>query len=121
MFISDFLKPITNPMAIAPNPLLGIQIVMGTLVYRSIKRSRLGRNVRSELRIAIECIVLVFATLPTIWTTFVTHPNYPSWKFVVMYHPARVTMPIWFYVAYLVMWKKKPVSQVTPGIESPEE
>ena len=121
MFLSDLVKPFTNPVAFEANPFMGIQIIMGALVYRSIKRSRLGRNIRTTRRKVVECVVLVLATLPTIWTTFVVHPYHPSWKYIVAYEPARFTMPIWFYIAYLIMWKKKPVSQVSPESESPGE
>ena len=118
MFLTDLVKPITNPVAFEPNPFMGIQIIMGTLVYRSIKRSRLGRNVRTTRRMVAECVVLVLATLPTIWTTFVVHPYHPSWKYIVAYEPARFIMPIWFYVAYFIMWRKKPISDETERIVS---
>ena len=82
------------------NPLLGFQIILGALAYRSLKRTGLGIRAYSHRRRFCELFALFFC-----WFILVLLLNkHPNWSRLVETDPAAtVLVPLWAYVAYIVL------------------
>ena len=95
------------------SPLLGFQIILGALAYRSVKRTKLGIREESVLRRIGELLALILVWLPSYWLLVLI--NDPSlWD---ADPTGNVTIPLWSYIAYLVIVTKQ--SQMsTMGEES---
>ena len=82
------------------NPLLGFQIILGALAYRSLKRTGLGIRAYSHRRRFCELFALFFC-----WFILVLllH-NHTNWSRLVETDPAAtVLVPLWAYVAYILL------------------
>ena len=86
------------------SPLLGLQIILGALAYRSAKRTKLGIREESVLRRIGELLALILVWLPSYWLLVLI--NDPSlWE---ADPTGNVTVPLWSYIAYLVIVTKQP-------------
>ena len=85
------------------SPLLGFQIILGALAYRSVKRTKLGIREESVLRRIGELLALILVWLPSYWLLVLI--NDPSlWD---ADPTGNVTIPLWSYIAYLVIVTKQ--------------
>ena len=88
-----------DPTAEAPNdPLLGLQIILGTLAYRSLKRTKLGIREKSVLRRVGELLAL---TLVWVAVFLLLGNNLEGHELTPVY-------ALWSYIAYLVIVLKQP-------------
>ena len=93
---------VTEPEA-STTPLLGLQIILGTLAYRSVKRTKLGIREESVLRRIGELVALILVWLPSYWLVWINNPS--LWGADPM---GNVMVPLWSYIAYLVIVMKRP-------------
>ena len=76
-------------------------VILGTLAYRSLKRTKLGIREQSALRRVGELLALIAAAIPTILMLV----NNPAAKFLIATDPVPwIIAPVWSYVAYLILW-----------------
>ena len=102
-------KQVEDPTVEVPsNPLFGLQIILGTLAYRSLKRTRLGIRGKSTARRVGELCALTAAAIPTVLMLI----NNPAAKFLIATEPvAWIIAPLWSYAAYLIMWMRPTITQ----------
>ena len=106
-YCGHIVRRIEDPTAeSSTGPLLGFQIILGALAYRSVKRTKLGIREESVLRRIGELLALILVWLPSYW--LLLWDADPT---------GNVTIPLWSYIAYLVIVTKQ--SQMsTAGEES---
>ena len=87
--------------------LFGLQIILGTLAYRSLKRTKLGIREQSALRRVGELLALMAAAIPTILMLV----NNPTAKFLIATDPVPwIIAPVWSYAAYLILWMRPAIT-----------
>ena len=87
--------------------LFGFQIILGTLAYRSLKRTKLGIREQSALRRVGELLALMAAAIPTILMLV----NNPTAKFLIATDPVPwIIAPGWSYAAYLILWMRPAIT-----------
>ena len=91
------------------NPLLGFQIILGALAYRSLKRTGLGIRAYSHRRRFCELFALFLC-----WLILVPLLNkHPNWPRLVAEHPAATMLvPLCAYIAYIILlfrYRRVPV------------
>jgi hypothetical protein len=101
-------RHVEDPTVEVPsNPLFGLQIILGTLAYRSLKRTRLGIRKKSILRTFGELCTLIAAATPTVLMLIYN----PAAKFLIATAPiAWIIAPMWSYAAYLIMWTRPTIT-----------
>ncbi len=113
--LNDALEGVKSATpATSISPLLGLQIIVGTSAYRSIKRRKLGMREESVLRRGGELLALIGVCLPTL--AFVGQIINPSQAFLnkAANEPGEVffiyvIVPLWSSIAYAVMAVKYKV------------
>ena len=101
-------RRVEDPTVEVPsNPLFGLQIILGTLAYRSLKRTKLGIREQSALRRVGELLALMAAAIPTILMLV----NNPAAKFLIATDPVPwIIAPVWSYAAYLILWMRPAIT-----------
>ena len=108
---------IEDPTAeVSINPLLGLQIILGALAYRSVKRTKLEIREESVLRRIGELLALIFVWYPNIGLVLASWGGFTDNQALlnkIAYEPAEVffvhvMVPLWSYIAYLVIVMKQP-------------
>ena len=93
------------------SPLLGLQIILGALAYRSVKRTKLEIREESVLRRIGELLALTLVWLPS---GLALNNNPSLWE---ADPTGNLTVPLWSYIAYLVISMKR--SQISTVHEEP--
>lgn len=79
------------------DPLIGLQIILGTLAYRSLKRTKLGIREKSVLRRVGELLAL---TLVWVVVFLLLGNNLEG-------HELATVFALWSCIAYIVIWTKE--------------
>ena len=91
---------VVTPQGVPVNPLLGFQIILGALAYRSLKRTGLGIREYSHPRRFFEIFALFLCWFILVLLLF----NHPNWPQLVVENPAATIMvPLWAYIAYVIL------------------
>ena len=104
--INEVVPKQETPSDLARNPMCGLYIVLGTLAYRSCKRTKMGlRNyslIRRGIEIGVICLIII--------DNFLLQRYIPLTNRIA-YNPAsNFIFPIWVIVAYLIVLLRKPRS-----------
>lgn len=92
------------------NPLLGLQIILGTSAYRSIKKRKLGIRSESELRTALEILCLIIVWFPNFFLVLGGGITSPKFLEKLAYDSAElllthIVVPLWSFIAYAIIKK----------------
>ena len=97
----------TPTVEVPSNPLFGLQIILGALAYRSLKRTKLGIKETSTSRRAGELLALIAVAIPTVLMLV----NNPAAKFLIATDPVPwIIAPVWSYIAYLILWVRPTIT-----------
>ena len=119
---AQIIRRVEDPTAKGSiSPLLGIQIILGALAYRSVKRTKLEIREESVLRRIGELLVLILVWVPSSFLVL-GFTNEKVLMNKIAENPAEiffvyVMVPLWSYIAYLVISMKRP--QISTVHEEP--
>ncbi len=102
----------TRSLPLEGLPLLGIQMIIGALAYRSLKKTKLGIKEKSEIRTVGEVTALFGMICLTVFGVAANRLSSAA-EIMHIYPVESITAPIWSCIAYLTMWTRRPIGEET--------